>query len=102
MLHLFLGRILWRWLQKLDATRPAEQGLQSTEDGRRTIEHPVPEPVSTGPEWIYPRVQRAAMGSLYEIYLAGKDRETLEGAGEEALNDVERLDRQLSHYKDDS
>lgn len=53
-------------------------------------------------EIVTPRVQREAMGSLFEIYLAGTDREALVGAGEQALDEIERLDRQLSHYKMDS
>lgn len=47
---------------------------------------------------VYPRVQRPAMGSLFEIYLAGRDRDLLETAGNAALDEVERLERQLSHY----
>jgi thiamine biosynthesis lipoprotein len=53
-------------------------------------------------EYVYPTVQRRAMGSLFEVYLAGTDRETLVAAADEALNEVERLERQLSHYRDDS
>jgi thiamine biosynthesis lipoprotein len=45
---------------------------------------------------------RAAMGSLFEIYLFGDDPERLEGAANEALDEIERLERQLSHYRDDS
>jgi FAD:protein FMN transferase len=45
---------------------------------------------------------RAAMGCLFEIYLHGDDRERLEGAAEEALAEIERLDQQLSHYRSDS
>jgi thiamine biosynthesis lipoprotein len=48
------------------------------------------------------RVARAAMGCLFEIYLCGDDPERLEGAAGEALAEIERLDRQLSHYQDDS
>src|SRR2546423_1816182 len=54
------------------------------------------------PELVYPRVQRYAMGSLFEVYLAGADREALVAAGESALDEIERLDRQLSHYRNDS
>src|SRR5688500_1905967 len=45
---------------------------------------------------------RAAMGSLFEIYLYGDDPERLEGAAGEALAEIQRLDEQLSHYRDDS
>src|SRR5437879_2690039 len=45
---------------------------------------------------------RAAMGSLFEVYAFGEDAERTEGAAGEALDEIERLDRQLSHYRDDS
>ena len=48
------------------------------------------------------RASREAMGCLFEAYLAGYDRTALEGAAEQALDEVERLDRQLSHYREDS
>src|SRR2546421_4869150 len=47
-------------------------------------------------------VARPAMGCLFEIYLHGDDPERLEGAAEEALAEIERLDQQLSHYRGDS
>jgi thiamine biosynthesis lipoprotein len=47
-------------------------------------------------------VARPAMGCLFEIYLVGDDPERLKGIGEEALAEVQRLDEQLSHYRDDS
>ncbi len=56
----------------------------------------------SAPEYTYPRVQRNSMGSLFEIYLAGTDRESLIAAANEALNEIDRLDSQLSHYKEDS
>src|SRR5216683_3119176 len=45
---------------------------------------------------------RAAMGSLFEIFLHGEDPVRLEGAANEALDEIVRLDAQLSHYRDDS
>jgi thiamine biosynthesis lipoprotein len=42
------------------------------------------------------------MGSLFEIYLSGAERNALIAAGEEALDLVERLEAQLSHYRSDS
>src|SRR5947209_8560576 len=45
---------------------------------------------------------RAAMGSLFEIFLYGEEPERLEGAANEALDEIVRLDAQLSHYRDDS
>jgi thiamine biosynthesis lipoprotein len=47
-------------------------------------------------------VARPAMGCLFQIYLFGDDPEHLAGAAEEALAEVQRLDEQLSHYRDDS
>jgi FAD:protein FMN transferase len=44
----------------------------------------------------------AAMGSLFEIYVAGGEPARLEGAAHEALAEVQRLEAQLSHYRDDS
>src|SRR5205823_5711003 len=61
-----------------------------------------PSEPQTEVNWVYPKVERPAMGSQFEIYLAGIDREALIAAGEQALDDIERLDRQLSHYKEDS
>jgi FAD:protein FMN transferase len=44
------------------------------------------------------RLGRVAMGSLFEVILRGEDRTQLEAAACEALDEVERLERQLSHY----
>lgn len=106
MFHLLLGRALMRWLEKIgtsetetavpDASEPLSELVAEAKPEAHTAD--VKEPV----EYVYPRVQRQAMGSLYEIYLAGTDREGLVAAGEEALNEIDRLDRQLSHYRDDS
>jgi thiamine biosynthesis lipoprotein len=107
MFHFLFGRALSRWLQNLAESAP------QTEKG------PAPEVTFAPPaeaaggvpsesdsegesEIVYPRVRRAAMGSLFEVYLAGTDRDSLVGAAEEALDEVERLDRQLSHYREDS
>src|SRR6266571_775740 len=97
MFNFLFGRVIDRWLEKL---------------GDVSVEKPEPvresEPESSSPkpehsrEWVFPKVERPAMGSLFEIYLAGQDREALVAAGEQALDDIERLDRQLSHYKEDS
>src|SRR5437870_2498506 len=48
------------------------------------------------------RAARAAMGSLFEVYAFGEDAGQMEGAASEALDEIERLDAQLSHYRDDS
>jgi thiamine biosynthesis lipoprotein len=42
------------------------------------------------------------MGSLFEIFLFGEDVPRLESAANEALEEIQRLERQLSHYRDDS
>jgi len=44
------------------------------------------------------RVSRTAMGTNYEALLVGTDRDYLEAAGHQALDEVERLDDRLSHY----
>lgn len=102
MLSTLILRLLTRWADRL-----AEAEAQS----------PQPEPATTGPDaprdmgeghpqddaaWVYPRVSRAAMGCLFEILLAGHDREALVGAANDALDEIERLDRQMSHYRADS
>jgi thiamine biosynthesis lipoprotein len=45
---------------------------------------------------------RYAMGSLYVIEAWGEDRPRLQRALQEALDEVDRLDRLLSHYKKES
>ena len=40
-----------------------------------------------------------AMGSTYSLVLYGEDRDRLEGASEEAFEEVRRLDRMLSNYR---
>src|SRR6185503_244254 len=101
MFNLLIGRALLRWLMSLgeDETLSVHKGSIPEPEAEREEDA---EGAAACPEVVYPRVQRTAMGSLFEIYLAGTDRETLVGAGEQALDDVERLDRQLSHYRDDS
>lgn len=43
-----------------------------------------------------------AMGSAYSLVLYGEDRARLEGASEEAFEEVRRLDRLLSNYRPES
>ena len=38
------------------------------------------------------------MGSTYSLVLYGEDRAKLEGASEDAFEEVRRLDRMLSNY----
>jgi thiamine biosynthesis lipoprotein len=45
---------------------------------------------------------RAAMGSRFEIVLPGDDRVRLQAAAEEALDEIERVEAQLSIYDDRS
>jgi thiamine biosynthesis lipoprotein len=47
-------------------------------------------------------VARNAMATRFEIVLFGKDATSLRAAGEEALNEIERLDAQLSLYRPSS
>ena len=44
------------------------------------------------------RVGRVAMGSQFEVIARGEEREELLAAAEQALDEVERLEQQLSHY----
>ena len=48
------------------------------------------------------RLGLRAMGCLFEVLIWGLDRERSEGVAREALAEVRRLDRQLSHYREDS
>src|SRR5258708_11359856 len=97
MFNFLFGRAVMRWLEKLGDVEAEER--PEAENSEPFASQPEPKP-SAG--WVYPRVERPAMGRLFEIDLAGMDREGLISAGEQAMDDIERLDRQLSHYKDDS
>jgi thiamine biosynthesis lipoprotein len=114
LFNLLVGRALRRWIQTLEE-KEAESASESVSGEFEPIVQEVDEyafaaeslkhatdPESAELESVFPKVQREAMGSLWEIYLAGADREQLIAAGEEALNEIDRLDRQLSHYKPDS
>lgn len=48
------------------------------------------------------RVARGAMGCLFEVVIWEEDAERAHAIAEEALDEVSRLDRQLSHYRPDS
>lgn len=48
------------------------------------------------------RLGVAAMGCLFEVLLWGDDPEWCEGVAREALDEIVGLDRQMSHYRDDS
>ena len=48
------------------------------------------------------RTAIAAMGCLFECFLVGDDPEDARAIGMEALEEVARLDAQLSHYRQDS
>lgn len=101
MLKLLLGRALWRWLERLADEEPPRPPAVSVEVQPLAEVRLQQEPAAAG-ALVYPKVARAAMGCLFEIYLVGADRVALEGAAGEALDEIERLDRQLSHYRDDS
>ena len=47
-------------------------------------------------------IARNAMATRFEIVLFGKDSNALRAAGEEALNEIERLEEQLSLYRPSS
>lgn len=48
------------------------------------------------------RVSRVSMGTEFQVILAGSDAERLRTAGNDALDEVERLEERLSHYRPDS
>lgn len=48
------------------------------------------------------RLARHAMATRFEIVLEGDDKARLRAAGEEALDEIERLERQLSFYRPSS
>ncbi len=121
MFQLLALRAAANWLNKLaeetqsvpadsqgpDPRRPFSDALSNTTyedplsiydpgDWKSSVKQTVDAPLC------FPKVQREAMGSLWEIFLIGTNAELLSSAGEEALNEIERLDRQLSHYKPDS
>ena len=116
LFNLLIGQALRRWLRNMEAAErggdvPSPQIPREHEPVVREVDEyslaadsvatkPAVEPESE--EWVFPTVQRTAMGSLWEIYLVGTDREQLVAAADEGLDEIERLDRQLSHYKDDS
>lgn len=43
-----------------------------------------------------------AMGSIYSLVMYGEDRDALEGAVEESFQEIRRLDRMMSNYRQDS
>jgi FAD:protein FMN transferase len=47
-------------------------------------------------------LSRNAMATRFELVLCGEDESRLRAAGEEALDEIERLDAQLSAYRPDS
>ena len=102
MISTLILRLLTRWADRLadTDTPPAAPPPPLHESNAPAV--PTPSPRDPEPEWVYPRVSRAAMGCLFEIYLAGHNRDALVGAANDALDEIERLDRQLSHYKPDS
>lgn len=48
------------------------------------------------------RVSRTAMGTEFQAILVGPDADYLRDAGNQALDEVERLEAQISHYRPDS
>ena len=98
MLSFLIGRAIVRWLlsEREAPLAPAVQAGQGPASPAPTPQAPDTRDLA------HPRVERAAMGCLWEVYLVGEDREHLEGAAREALDEVERLDRQLSHTKPES
>jgi thiamine biosynthesis lipoprotein len=55
-----------------------------------------------GDDMMTMRVAREAMGTEFEILLCGRDEQSLVDAADEALDEVEELDRQMSLYNERS
>jgi FAD:protein FMN transferase len=104
MFRLLFGAAMARWLDRMvgtDAQSDRDGGNLPAEPASLEVAPPAePEYAPMPEECVYPRVQRPAMGSMFEVYLAGIDRDSLVGAAEQALDEIQRLDRQLSHYSD--
>src|SRR5262245_26175563 len=60
------------------------------------------EPLAAASEDLRLESSAEAMGSTYSLVLYGEDRNRLEGASEEAFDEVRRLDRMLSNYRPES
>src|SRR5713226_2425097 len=56
-------------------------------------------PIAASSEELRLEASVEAMGSTYSLVLYGDDRARLEGASEEAFEEVRRLDRMLSNYR---
>lgn len=98
MLHSLLGAALWRSLERLIAPPPKGGPDPHIEITPPQEVAPRVAPVGVSSASVYPTVERLAMGSLFQVFLCGEDREFLESVGEEALDEVLRLQRQLSHF----
>jgi thiamine biosynthesis lipoprotein len=59
-------------------------------------------PLGEGSEELRLEASVEAMGSAYSLVLYGEDRSRLEGASEDAFEEVRRLDRMLSNYRPES
>ncbi len=59
-------------------------------------------PLGAGFEDLRLEASVEAMGSTYSLVLYGEDRSRLEGASEDAFEEVRRLDRMLSNYRTES
>lgn len=106
MLRWMFGAAVWRWFEKLGEeprSKPqppkAEVVLNPPTTYTGNLDQPESQPLGTV---VYPRIERQAMGTMFELYLAGTDEEELLGAGGQAMDEIDRLDRQLSHYQPES
>ena len=95
---LLFGKAIWNLLDRMAETNGGSQSSSPIVE----INSPPDEVAPSSIPLSYPRLQRRAMGSLFEIYLAGLERDLLISAGEEALDHIQRLEDQLSHYRSDS
>src|SRR4051794_18593376 len=107
LLKLLFGKAILNFLDRMARDEPesppsaATQEISSPSVDNAPAPAAEPSPLAVAP-LTFPRVQRRAMGSLFEVYLAGTERDLLVAAAEEALDQVQRMEDQLSHYRSDS
>ena len=76
-------------------------GKRSVSD-LKLINKPLVTPVKEGPELKLLKETRMIMGTFAEVSIYSNDEKTAGKAVEEALNEMERMDRIMSNYRNDS
>jgi thiamine biosynthesis lipoprotein len=99
MLNFFLARTLYRWLTSFDESDKSPK-VEILSEAPTDLSKVIITPNNVS--LCYPAARREAMACLFEIFLAGTDREALVLAAEQALDEVTRLDGRLSRFRPDS